>query len=31
MNYGKRLLQALPPMGVLGTEDEALAWLVKLR
>jgi ATP-dependent DNA helicase DinG len=27
MNYGKRLLQALPPMGILGTEEEALAWL----
>lgn len=27
MNYGKRLLQALPPMGLLTTEEEALTWL----
>lgn len=27
MRYGRRLLAALPPMGQLDTEDEALAWL----
>jgi ATP-dependent DNA helicase DinG len=30
MNYGKRLLQALPPMGIVNTEAEALAWLEDL-
>jgi ATP-dependent DNA helicase DinG len=30
MRYGRRLLSALPPMGQLGTEDEALAWLEEL-
>ena len=27
MNYGKRLREALPPMPMVGTEAEALAWL----
>jgi ATP-dependent DNA helicase DinG len=27
MGYGRRLLAALPPMAVVGTEDEALDWL----
>ncbi|MBL0148986.1 MAG: ATP-dependent DNA helicase [Ideonella sp.] len=27
MAYGRRLRQALPPMGALDTEDDALAWL----
>ena len=30
MAYGRRLLAALPPMGRLDTEDEALAWLAEL-
>ncbi len=30
MRYGRRLIAALPPMGRLGTEDEALAWLQEL-
>jgi ATP-dependent DNA helicase DinG len=30
MGYGRRLLAALPPMGVLDGEDEALAWLDEL-
>jgi ATP-dependent DNA helicase DinG len=30
MQYGKRLRQALPPMGWLASEDEALAWLREL-
>ncbi len=30
MNYGRRLRQALPPMSLLTTEDEALAWLTSL-
>ncbi len=30
MRYGRRLLSALPPMGQLGTEEEALAWLEEL-
>jgi ATP-dependent DNA helicase DinG len=30
MRYGRRLLAALPPMGQLDTEDEALAWLQEL-
>ena len=30
MAYGRRLLAALPPMGRLGEEDEALAWLAEL-
>jgi ATP-dependent DNA helicase DinG len=30
MAYGRRLLAALPPMGVLETEREALAWLAEL-
>jgi len=31
MNYGKRLLAALPPMAQLDTEAEAMAWLGSLR
>jgi ATP-dependent DNA helicase DinG len=27
MGYGRKLLAALPPMGVLGSEGEAMAWL----
>jgi ATP-dependent DNA helicase DinG len=30
MGYGRRLLAALPPMGVLDGEEEALAWLDEL-
>ncbi len=30
LGYGRRLLAALPPMGVLNDEDEALAWLGEL-
>ena len=30
MNYGKRLREALPPMTVLRSEAEALAWLAEL-
>ena len=30
MNYGKRLREALPPMTLVGTEAEALAWLTSL-
>jgi ATP-dependent DNA helicase DinG len=30
MNYGKRLVQAMPPMTRVGTEEEALAWLAGL-
>ena len=30
MAYGRRLLAALPPMGVIVEEDDALAWLTKL-
>ena len=30
MGYGRRLLAALPPMGVLNEEAEALAWLAEL-
>lgn len=30
MAYGRRLLAALPPMGVIETEDEALQWLALL-
>jgi ATP-dependent DNA helicase DinG len=30
MAYGRRLRQALPPMGALDTEDDALAWLDQL-
>ncbi len=30
MNYGRRLREALPPMGRLATEAEALAWLDEL-
>ncbi|MDP2005877.1 MAG: ATP-dependent DNA helicase [Rubrivivax sp.] len=30
MGYGRRLLAALPPMGVIGDEAEALAWLAAL-
>ncbi|AKJ28971.1 ATP-dependent DNA helicase [Caldimonas brevitalea] len=30
MGYGRRLLAALPPMGRLGTEAEALDWLAEL-
>ncbi|HET9976616.1 MAG TPA: ATP-dependent DNA helicase [Burkholderiaceae bacterium] len=30
MGYGKRLIAALPPMGRLGTEDEAIEWLREL-
>ena len=28
--YGRRLLAALPPMGLLNSEEEALGWLVEL-
>jgi ATP-dependent DNA helicase DinG len=30
MGYGRRLMAALPPMGVLGDEAEAMAWLAQL-
>ncbi|MBL8326635.1 MAG: ATP-dependent DNA helicase [Rubrivivax sp.] len=30
MGYGRRLLRALPPMGTLAGEDEAMAWLGNL-
>ena len=30
MAYGRRLLAALPPMGRLGEEDQALDWLAEL-
>jgi len=30
MGYGRRLLAALPPMGVIGDESEALDWLAEL-
>jgi ATP-dependent DNA helicase DinG len=30
MGYGRKLIAALPPMGVLGSEDEALGWLAEL-
>ena len=30
MGYGRRLMAALPPMGVIGEESEALAWLADL-
>ncbi len=30
MRYGRRLLAALPPMGQLDTEEEALSWLEEL-
>ena len=30
MGYGRRLLAALPPMGVAADESEALAWLAEL-
>jgi ATP-dependent DNA helicase DinG len=30
MGYGRRLLAALPPMGVIADEPEALAWLAML-
>jgi ATP-dependent DNA helicase DinG len=30
MGYGRRLLAALPPMGVIGDESEALDWLGEL-
>ena len=30
MNYGRRLREALPPMGLLRHESEALAWLAEL-
>jgi ATP-dependent DNA helicase DinG len=30
MGYGRRLLAALPPMGVVADESEALAWLAAL-
>ena len=30
MGYGRRLLAALPPMGVIGEESEAMAWLEAL-
>jgi ATP-dependent DNA helicase DinG len=30
MRYGRRLLAALPPMGQLAAEEEALAWLEEL-
>jgi len=31
MGYGRRLLAALPPMPLLGSEAEAMAWLGSLR
>jgi ATP-dependent DNA helicase DinG len=30
MGYGRRLLAALPPMGVLNEEVEAIDWLTAL-
>ncbi len=30
MNYGRRLREALPPMGLLDSEDEAMDWLAEL-
>jgi ATP-dependent DNA helicase DinG len=30
MGYGRKLLRALPPMGVLGDEASALTWLAEL-
>ena len=30
MGYGRRLIAALPPMGVLKEEAEALDWLAEL-
>lgn len=30
MGYGRRLRQALPPMGTLDTEDDAMAWVSEL-
>jgi ATP-dependent DNA helicase DinG len=30
MAYGRRLLAALPPMGLLADESQALAWLQEL-
>jgi len=30
MNYGRRLREALPPMTLLASEDEAMAWLTSL-
>jgi ATP-dependent DNA helicase DinG len=30
MSYGKRLREALPPMGLLSTEEEAMDWLAEL-
>jgi ATP-dependent DNA helicase DinG len=30
MNYGRRLREALPPMTLLASEGEALAWLTSL-
>jgi len=30
MAYGRRLLAALPPMGVLNDETQALDWLAEL-
>jgi len=30
MNYGRRLREALPPMALAASEDEALAWLAEL-
>ena len=30
MGYGRRLLKALPPMGVIGDEPEAMDWLAEL-
>lgn len=30
MGYGRKLLKALPPMGVLAGEEEALDWLRQL-
>jgi ATP-dependent DNA helicase DinG len=30
MNYGRRLREALPPMGRVANQDEALAWLATL-
>ena len=30
MGYGRKLLRALPPMGTVTGEDEAMAWLQAL-
>jgi ATP-dependent DNA helicase DinG len=30
MRYGRRIMAALPPMGVLDSEEQALDWLAEL-